>query len=144
MSVSFYNELFQLTRIGKPFKAAEALGIKVLYLPFLEIKGIALQLGKEKLIMINENLTEEEAQLVCGHEIGHFFLHSQTNFLFILQNTFLYSKQEYQANCFAMKMMLGEKAAKYEQEISEAAASGKLDEMLRLVSQIAYNAEWEC
>jgi len=93
-------------------------------------------LGSERFIFIDSGLTEIEQQLVCGHELGHFLLHPNTNFLFILEKTYNYSKHEYQANRFACTLMVGEKVDEYSVEIREAAASGRLDRMIEVVGRI--------
>lgn len=134
--MSFCEEYSVLMKSGKkPSEIASDLGIKVLFVPFRQLKGLAMSLGNNRFIIINSGLSEAEQEFVCGHELGHFLLHPSTNFLFILQNTFFYSKQEYQANRFSCEMMLGEeKAAEYAAQISEASASGKLDQLVRLIS----------
>lgn len=87
--MSLYKKARDLAGSGeKPLKIAAELGIKVIFLPFKALKGIALSLGHEKFILIDSGLTEMEKQLVCGHEVGHFLLHPDTNFLFILEKTY--------------------------------------------------------
>jgi len=78
-----------------------------------------------------------EQQLVCGHEIGHFLLHPEANFLFILEKTYFYSKHEYQANLFACELALGEKAELYKCGVKEAAARGSLKEMAEVIWRLA-------
>lgn len=132
-----YNKARELARSGKkPIEHARDMGIRILYAPFKRIKGLALSLGTNKFIIIDDGLSEAEQQFVCGHELGHFLLHPSTNFLFILQNTFYYSKQEYQANYFSFALMLGEKAEAYKTTISEAVARGRLDELVRIVGEL--------
>jgi len=96
-----HQRALELARDGmKPFDISAFLGIGVNFLPFKNIKGIAMSLDSHKLILINEGLTELEKQLVCGHELGHFLFHEEANFMFILEKTYFYPKQEYQANLF--------------------------------------------
>ena len=124
----------ELARGGmKPIDIAAELDIGVFLLPFKAVKGIALSLGSQKFIIIDKGLTEIEQQLVCGHEVGHFLLHGDSNFMFVLEKTFFYPKQEYQANLFAFQLMLGEKAGVYETEIKEAASCRSLEEMAEIV-----------
>ena len=120
----------------KPLEIAADLGIRVVFIPFKEIKGIVISFRSEKFIMIDNDLTEIEQQIVCGHEIGHFLLHPSTNFLFILEKTCLYSNQEHQANQFACALMLGEEAEKYSSEIEEAASQGRLDVLVEVVMRL--------
>ncbi|TYO94866.1 ImmA/IrrE family metallo-endopeptidase [Desulfallas thermosapovorans] len=133
-----YKEARKLAKSGeKPLDIARSLGIKVLFAPFRKIKGLAMSLGNKRIIAINNGLSEAEQQFVCGHELGHFLLHPSTNFVFVLHNTFSYSKQEYQANRFSCELILGEKAEDYKCMITEMAASGKLDQLSRFVSEIS-------
>ncbi|MCL6559889.1 MAG: ImmA/IrrE family metallo-endopeptidase [Firmicutes bacterium] len=142
--MSLYTKARELARGGtKPLDIAADLGIRVFFLPFKSIKGIALSLGSEKFILIDSGLTEIERQLVCGHEVGHILLHPGTNFLFVLENTYFYSKHEYQANRFACELMVGEKAEHYGQMISEAASSGRLDRLIEVVGQLVVGDDVE-
>jgi len=135
--MSLYKKAKELARDGrKPLDIAASLGMKVLFLPFKALKGIALSLGSERFVFIDSGLTEIEQQLVCGHEIGHFLSHPSTNFLFILEKASFYSKHEYQANRFACVLMLGEKAEEYSSEIKEAAAHGRLDRLVEVVGRL--------
>ncbi|WP_051273603.1 ImmA/IrrE family metallo-endopeptidase [Desulfotruncus alcoholivorax] len=132
--MSLYKKARELAKSGeKPLDIARSLGFKVFFVPFQRIKGLAISLGDNKLIIIDSGLSDAEQQFVCGHELGHFLLHPSTNFVFILHNTFSYSKQEYQANRFSCELILGEKAEEYKYIILEAAAAGKLDQLVQLV-----------
>lgn len=132
-----YKWVGDLTGGGKkPLEIAADLGIRVIFVPFKKIKGIVFSLCSDKFILIDDGLTEIEQQIVCGHEIGHFLLHPSTNFLFILEKTGLYNKQEHQANQFACALMLGEEAEKYSAEIKEAAAHGRLDRLVEVVMRL--------
>lgn len=140
--MSIYKKARVLARDGKkPLDIAAALGIRVLFLPLKTVSGMAISLGKEMFILIDQGLSEIEQQLVCGHELGHFFLHPATNFLFVLEKTGFYSKHEYQANRFACELVLGETAQLYECEIKEAAARGKLKEMAEVIRELAGRGE---
>lgn len=132
-----HQKALELARDGmKPIDIAAFLGIKVIFLPLKAIKGIAMSLGVHKIIQIDEGLTEIEKQLVCGHELGHFLFHTEANFMFILEKTNFYPKQEYQANLFACQLVLGEKAAVYETQVKEAAASRSLKKMVNAISYL--------
>ena len=131
-----HQEALDLARGGmKPTDIAAYLDIIVEYMPFKTIRGIAMKMGSHKIIQIDEDLNEIEKQLVCGHEIGHFLLHEDTNFMFIYEKTQYYPKQEYQANLFACQLILGEKAGLYETQVKEAASGNSLKKM---VDKVAY------
>ncbi|AHF07269.1 ImmA/IrrE family metallo-endopeptidase [Desulfitobacterium metallireducens] len=133
-----YQKALELARSGmKPMDIAAYLGVKVIFLPLKALKGIAMSLGTHKIIQIDEGLTEIETQLVCGHELGHFLFHTEANFMFIMEKTQFYPKQEYQANLFACQLVLGEKAGEYKTQLKEAASSRSLKEMVDTLSCIA-------
>jgi Zn-dependent peptidase ImmA (M78 family) len=135
--MTLYSIARELAESGrKPLEIAADLGIKVLFVPFTKIKGIILSTCSEKYILIDNGLTEIEQQIVCGHELGHFLLHPSTNFLFILEKTGFYTKQEYQANRFACSLILGEEAEKYSCEINEAAARGRLERIVEVITRM--------
>lgn len=132
-----YKKALELARGGmKPTDIAAFLGIKVVFLPLKATKGIAMSLGKHKVIHIDDGLTEIEKQLVCGHELGHFLFHAEANFMFISEKTHFYPKQEYQANLFACQLVLGERAAEYDTLMRKAASSRRLEEMVDTLSCI--------
>jgi Zn-dependent peptidase ImmA (M78 family) len=135
--MTLYKIARELAESGrKPLEIAADLGIKVLFVPFKKIKGIILSICSEKYILIDNGLTEIEQQIVCGHELGHFLLHPSTNFLFILEKTGFYTKQEYQANRFACSLILGEETEKYSCAIKDVAARGRLDLMMGIITEL--------
>jgi len=140
--MTLYKKARELARDGmKPLDIAAELGIRVFFLPFKVIKGIALSFGSQKFIMIDSGLSEIEQQLACSHEVGHFLLHPSTNFLFVLERTYFYSKHEYQANLYAFELMVGENAEHYGQMIREAAARGRFSEMVEIIWRLAGNED---
>jgi len=132
--MSLYTKAKKLSKTGKkPLELAEELGIKVLFLPLTSMAGLAISIAKKKFIFISSSLSELEQQFVIGHELGHFYLHPSTNFVFILQNTFFHDKHEYQANRFSCELLLGEKTEKYKYSISEVCARGRLDKLVEFI-----------
>jgi Zn-dependent peptidase ImmA (M78 family) len=130
-----YSKAKTLAETGKkPIDIAEDLGISVRYAPFETIAGMSIQAGEKRFILINSTLSDLERQFVCGHELGHFFLHPSTNFVFILQKTLFYIKEEYQANMFSCHLMLGEKAEEYRPIVSEACSAESLEKILRIIA----------
>ncbi len=86
---------------NNPFEIAEYEGIIVLYEPLGTIRGFYNKYARQKFIHINSDLNECEQLVVCGHELGHSLLHTNSNTKFFKSNTF-YSvdKLERQANKF--------------------------------------------
>lgn len=135
-----YTRALALAREGKkPTEIAEDKGIRIIFAPMIKIKGLAVSLQGRKFIVIDQNLLEEERQLVCGHELGHFELHPDSNFLFILENTLLHGRQEYEANMYAATLMLGDRLFECREvfyEAAQAAAGNNLYRLTRLVYDV--------
>jgi len=97
-----------------PKKIASMLQINIIRLAMREIYGIAANLGPHRFIGVNSLLDEPIQKLVIAHELGHFTLHPEGNFFFVLNKTCFYSKWEYQANLFAIGLCIGEEVARYD------------------------------
>lgn len=95
-----------------PVIIAGEVGIDVIHLPYNEICGMACSLGEHRCIGVNSALDEPVQRLVVAHELGHFVLHPEGNFFFVLNQTMFYSKWEYQANMFAISLCYGREVAK--------------------------------
>lgn len=129
-----YKKARELAKNGtRPIRIAAELGFRVSFEPFEELIGLSLSLGTNKFIMINSGLSEAEQEFVCGNQLGHFLLYPSTNIISILHKAFLCNNQGYQANHFSCELILGEKAAEYAVQISEAAASNDLEVMVELI-----------
>ena len=122
-------ELSQEYATRDPECIVRQMGITVLHLPMTSIYGLAIALGQYKIIGVKADLPEPARKFVVGHELGHFVLHPKGSFFFILTKTLFYGKHEYQANMFAVALMLGEKLIQHEETIRELAA-GKVDKLL--------------
>ncbi len=79
--------------------------------------------------------------MVSGHELGHFLFNEEANFMFILEKTYFYPKQEYQANLFACQLLLGEKAEVYETELKEVTACDSLKKMAEVICYLAHEED---
>lgn len=58
-----------------PFKIAEYIGIDLQYKKMQNIKGFYTKILKNRYIVINNNIDEISAKIVCTHEIGHDRFH---------------------------------------------------------------------
>jgi len=112
-----------------PIEIAKSMDISVFYLPFDKLYGMACSLGKYRLIGVNSALDEQIQKLVIAHELGHFVLHPEGSFFFVLNETMFYSKFEYQANMFAIGLCLGEEVARY--DFVKEVASGKVEDIAK-------------
>ncbi len=111
----YINKAEELTcryNTRNPETIAKEMGIDIIRLPYAELNGIAASIGEYKIMGVNSNLEEPLQKFVIAHELGHFVLHPQGNFFFVLRKTMLYCKFEYQANLFAVALCFGKKIAR--------------------------------
>lgn len=93
-----------------PFIIAEQRGIYLSFRDLGKIKGFFWQVLEEQHIVLNQNLSEEGARLVCAHELGHAALHAEWAQNQPFAELQLYSAQgsraEFEANLFAADLLL--------------------------------------
>lgn len=93
-----------------PFKICKQLKIKIMFLDLGEIKGFYKKCLEQDYIVLNENLKDFDKIYTCAHELGHYFLHSDSN----TQTLLTYSKYqkhgkyEIEANLFATHLLFDE------------------------------------
>lgn len=117
-----------------PKQIAREKDIKVIYLSLQVVYGMSFSLDLYKFIVVNSNLPEDIQELVIAHELGHFVLHPQGNFIYILNQTMFYSKHEYQANMFAFGLQFGAELIQHESLVKELAA-GPVDKLVKTISK---------
>jgi Zn-dependent peptidase ImmA (M78 family) len=91
-----------------PFELASMMNIHVLFLNLHEeINGFYKYDRRNKYIVINSNLYDEDQRFVCSHELGHAHLHPRSNTPFLRKNTlFSIDKLEVEANTFAIELLI--------------------------------------
>ncbi|MBE6762491.1 MAG: ImmA/IrrE family metallo-endopeptidase [Ruminococcaceae bacterium] len=93
-----------------PFKIAEAIGVKVMFVDnFEKLKGVYRVIKRNRWIFINSNLSERMQRIVCAHELGHDQLHRHLAKGDGLMEFVLYdmaSRPEYEANILAAQILL--------------------------------------
>lgn len=91
-----------------PFLLASYLNLNVKFLEYSDnTKGYYIKVGKNKFIIINSNLTEDEKRVVLAHEIGHAVMHSSKEIHFLRENTlFPKGRHENEANKFAAELLI--------------------------------------
>ena len=66
------EKLVRRFKTRDPFVIAEGLGIQIYdNCEIGNLKGFYKVIKRNRCIFLNKNLSEREATLVCGHEIGH-------------------------------------------------------------------------
>ncbi len=91
-----------------PFLLASCLNLNVKFLEYSDnTKGYYIKVKKNKFIIINSNLTEDEKRVVLAHEIGHAVMHSSKEIHFLRENTlFPKGRHENEANKFAAELLI--------------------------------------
>lgn len=91
-----------------PFLLASYLNLNVKFLEYSDnTKGYYIKVKKNKFIIINSNLTEDEKRVVLAHEIGHAVMHSSKEIHFLRENTlFPKGRHENEANKFAAELLI--------------------------------------
>ncbi|WMJ22662.1 ImmA/IrrE family metallo-endopeptidase [Paludicola sp. MB14-C6] len=103
------DQLVKQYKTRDPFELTEALNIFVGYRPFNSLKGFYCVMNRERHIILNDNLSEQEQRLVIAHELGHDRLHQTFAKVSPMKDFQLYdmtSKPEYQANYFAAELLI--------------------------------------
>lgn len=89
-----------------PFKIAEELGIIVVFAPLAELRGMRQHIKRRTIFYINSDLDEHQQSLVCGHELGHHFLHRGMNRVFMDHETHMVpGRYEKEAHRFSVDLI---------------------------------------
>lgn len=108
---SIYKKVRHLIRKHEtrdPHRIAEYLGIYVIYKTYsLNTKGFFIKTLRNKFIVVNNKLSEDERKIVLAHELGHAVLHSSAPIHFIREYTlFPVGSYEEEANIFAAELLI--------------------------------------
>ena len=114
MNNSIYEEVERLVKKYKtrdPREIAEAIGIKILFRDFSDLKGFYAIENKSRYIVINNNLDEYLQRVICAHELGHDRLHRHFAAYNAMRDYMLYdmkARPERDANIFASDLLLSD------------------------------------
>lgn len=91
-----------------PQKIADCLGIHVVYKSYSPYtKGYFIKTLRNKFIIVNDELDENEKKIVLAHELGHAILHADKPISFIREYTFFpIGTYEEEANIFAAELLI--------------------------------------
>ena len=88
-----------------PFRLADELGFIVVSAPLVDMRGFQQRVKRRNIIYANSDLDAQQQDLVCGHEMGHCFLHRGLNRIFMNLNAqFVTQKFENEANLFSLEL----------------------------------------
>lgn len=118
-SNEIFNEAERLvSKCGtrNPLKIADEIGIKVLHCKFEDLLGMYTCRLKNRIIILNDNLSYYSEQIVAAHELGHDRLHRELakegGFKeFGLLN--IKHISEYEANAFAAHLLMNNEDVEY-------------------------------
>lgn len=132
------NKTVRIHGTRNPFIIAKEKGIKILYEELGSINGYYNTVFRQKIIHINDCLSEEQKLLTASHELGHATIHPKLNTPFLREYTHLsVNKYEIEANRFAVLLMITEEDllnfAREGYTISQMASIfGVCEELIRL------------
>lgn len=92
-----------------PFELANQLNILIIVSNIGKPLGIYKYIKKNRVIFLNENLTDIEQKFVLAHELGHAVLHTKSSCFFSNVRNINKSKKEFEANVFAAELLINEK-----------------------------------
>lgn len=92
-----------------PFEIAESLGLIILRVNLIEVRGFLQVIRRIGVVYIDADLDDQQSRLVCAHELGHWFLHKGLNRAFLDTYThFRGARFELEANRFAAYLLFGD------------------------------------
>lgn len=101
------NSLVRKYNSRNPLEIIKNLNAILVYYPLKDVRGFYQYFQRNNIIYINDELPESEQIVVCAHELGHMFLHKNSNAIFMDTRThFITSKYENEANKFASELLI--------------------------------------
>lgn len=101
------NSLARKYSSRNPLEIIKNLNVILVYYPLKDVRGFYQYFQRNNIIYIDDELSENEQKVVCAHELGHMFLHKNSNALFMDTRThFVTTKYENEANTFAAELLI--------------------------------------
>ena len=101
------NSLARKYNSRNPLEIIKHLNVILVYYPLEDVRGFYQYFQRNNIIYIDDELSENEQKVVCAHELGHMFLHKNSNALFMDTRThFVTTKYENEANTFAAELLI--------------------------------------
>lgn len=101
--------LIKKYKTSNPFELAKQLNIDVVYKETNSLKGFYVNILRNKYIVLSNKLSEEEAKIICAHELGHYILHRYLGIKMFQDYhciSMLKSIPEIEANYFAAELLI--------------------------------------
>ena len=95
---------------------SDCLQVTIIQKPLGQLPGAYFLLKRNKIILLNTELTPEEERFVLAHELGHAVMHRKVNCFFSRKYTYLKTNiYEMEANAFAAELLIpGKMPAEYQ------------------------------
>lgn len=108
--ISEVEKLVNKYKTRDPFELIECLGIHLRFdNNLVHLKGYYHMINRERYIIINGNLSEQEQMVVAAHELGHDRFHKHLAKVTPMKDLNIYdmtSKPEYESNIFASELLI--------------------------------------
>ena len=103
------NKLVKKHGTRDPFRMCDALGIRIRYKKLGRLTGFFFYQSRIPSIVLNEELSDISARILCAHELGHACLHKDMLVTMrAISDTISHSGtiSEYEANIFAAELLI--------------------------------------
>lgn len=101
------NEIALKYGTRNPLKIIEAMDIILIRYPLEGVRGFYHYFQRNHIIYADERLSEQDFLFVIAHELGHLFLHKDSNAIFMDTRTnFVTNKFEIEADRFALNLLI--------------------------------------
>lgn len=101
------NEIVQKYGTRNPLEIVKALDAILVFHPLDGVRGFYHYFQRNHIIYVDERLPENEMLFVIAHELGHLFLHKDSNAIFMDTRTnFVTNKFEIEADRFALNLLI--------------------------------------
>ena len=101
------NEIVQKYGTRNPLEIVNAMDAILVFHPLDGVRGFYHYFQRNHIIYVDERLPENEMLFVIAHELGHLFLHKDSNAIFMDTRTnFVTNKFETEADRFALNLLI--------------------------------------
>lgn len=101
------NQSVQKYGTRNPLEIAERIGCIIVRYPLDGVRGFYHYFQRNHIIYVDERLSEQDFIFVIAHELGHLFLHKDSNAIFMDTRTnFVTNKFEIEADRFALNLLI--------------------------------------
>lgn len=108
------GEIYKYCGTYDPFLIAKRFNIKISVITLKGLSGISdISRSGQATIYLSSTLNSYAKKIVCAHELGHIFLHKDTELNLFTVDGNKSSLSEYEANIFAMELMPHTKPINY-------------------------------